>query len=116
MILGLDISTSITGATVLDKDGKCVYNEYWDTRNKNHFPTIYHKAQHVKEHLEKLHSEHEFEHVFVEQSAVLSIRILQHKLYPLYLGSMVWYLGCAGACLVTNLKYSEQLPLESRLG
>lgn len=68
MILGLDISTSITGATVLDKDGACVYNEYWDTRNKNKFPTIYHKAEHVKGHLKRLHNLYKFKHVFVEQS------------------------------------------------
>jgi len=68
MILGLDISTSITGATVLDKDGVCVYNEYWDTRNKNRFPTIYHKAQHVESCLKDLHDEYKIEHVFVEQS------------------------------------------------
>jgi len=66
MILGLDVSTSITGATVLDMNGVCVYNEYWDTRNKNHFPTIYHKAHHVKEKL--LDLPYKFEHIFVEQS------------------------------------------------
>ena len=66
MILGLDISTSITGVTVLDMSGTCVYNEYWDTRNKNHFPTIYHKAHHVKEKLKSL--PYKFEHIFVEQS------------------------------------------------
>tara|TARA_R110001583_G_scaffold15480_40_gene63730 strand:- start:2553 stop:3077 length:525 start_codon:yes stop_codon:yes gene_type:complete len=66
MILGLDISTSITGATVLDMNGACVYNEYWDTRNKNHFPTIYHKAHHVKEKL--LDLPYKFKHIFVEQS------------------------------------------------
>ena len=32
MILGLDVSTSITGATVIDSDGKIVYNEAWDLR------------------------------------------------------------------------------------
>ena len=36
MILGLDISTSITGATVLDDDGNVVFNEAWDTRNKKY--------------------------------------------------------------------------------
>ena len=68
MILGLDISTTITGATVLDMNGACIYNEYWDTRNKNHFPTIYHKAQHVKGCLKDLHDEYKIKHVFVEQS------------------------------------------------
>jgi len=66
VILGLDISTSITGITVLDMNGTCVYNEYWDTRNKNHFPTIYHKAHHIKAKL--LDLPYRFEHIFVEQS------------------------------------------------
>ena len=37
MICGLDISTSITGVTVLDKTGKIVYNEAWDTRKYKDF-------------------------------------------------------------------------------
>ncbi len=48
MILGLDVSTSITGATILDKNGKMVYNELWDTRNKNKFPTVIHKAKYIQ--------------------------------------------------------------------
>ena len=68
MILGLDISTTITGATVLDMSGACVYNEYWDTRNKNHFPTIYHKACKVKECLKDLSRQYKIKHVFIEQS------------------------------------------------
>ena len=35
-ILGLDISTSITGATVI-QDGEILKTEFWDTRNKNKF-------------------------------------------------------------------------------
>jgi len=33
MIIGLDVSTSITGATVIDEDGKLLHCEAWDTRN-----------------------------------------------------------------------------------
>ena len=68
MILGLDISTTITGATIFDINGVCVYNEYWDTRNKNHFPTIYHKAHHVKGYLKKINDKYKIEHIFIEQS------------------------------------------------
>ena len=50
----------------MDEDGVMVFNEQWDTRNKNHFPTIYHKAHHVKERLQSL--PYKFEHIFVEQS------------------------------------------------
>ena len=54
MILGLDVSTSITGATILDSDGKMVYNELWDTRNKNKFPTVIHKAKYVQDQLKAI--------------------------------------------------------------
>ena len=37
MILGLDVSTSITGATLLDEQGRVVYNEDWDTRKYKNF-------------------------------------------------------------------------------
>ena len=67
MILGLDISTSITGATVLDLNGKCVYNEFWDTRNKNKFATHFDKARFVKQKLEDIKSRFDIVAVYVEK-------------------------------------------------
>ena len=67
-ILGLDISTSITGVSVLDKCGKVVFCEAWDTRNKNHFPTLFHKASVIKGKLEDIKYEFKIESIFVEQS------------------------------------------------
>ena len=37
MILGLDVSTSITGATMLNEEGEVIYNEAWDTRKYKSF-------------------------------------------------------------------------------
>ena len=37
MILGLDVSTSITGATLLNEKGEVIYNEAWDTRKYKNF-------------------------------------------------------------------------------
>jgi hypothetical protein len=54
MILGLDVSTSITGATVLDENGEVLYCEAWDTRNKKHFPTMFHKANFIKSKLDDI--------------------------------------------------------------
>jgi Holliday junction resolvasome RuvABC endonuclease subunit len=65
--LGLDISTSITGATVIQEE-KILETTFWDTRNKNHFPTIYQKARHVKSKLEELTSKYKISHVYIEQS------------------------------------------------
>tara|TARA_B100000073_G_C23540489_1_gene495854 strand:+ start:194 stop:712 length:519 start_codon:yes stop_codon:yes gene_type:complete len=46
MILGLDISTSITGATIINDSGEIVYNEAWDTRK---YKNIFEKAEFVNQ-------------------------------------------------------------------
>ena len=51
MILGLDISTSITGITLLDKDGKIVYNLAVDTRKYKDF---FEKAETVEREIKEL--------------------------------------------------------------
>ena len=68
MILGLDISTSITGATVLDKEGKIFCNYAFDFRNKNYFPTMFHKANQMKGMLLDLEAECYFQKIYIEQS------------------------------------------------
>ena len=68
MILGLDVSTSITGATVIDHNGKMVYNEYWDTRNKNKYPTLYDKASLLRQKLLEINKAYKIKNVFIEQS------------------------------------------------
>jgi hypothetical protein len=68
MILGLDVSTSITGVTVVDTSGRCIYNEFWDTRNKNKFPSIYEKALFIHNNLRSLAMQYPISDVFIEQS------------------------------------------------
>ena len=63
MILGLDISTSITGVTVLDEDGNIVYNLAIDTRK---YKNIFKKAEVVRDKLETLVVDPE--KVYIEQS------------------------------------------------
>ena len=63
MILGLDISTSITGATILNSSGTVIYNEAWDLRKHK---TFFKKAEYVEEKLKKL--DHNVEKVYIEQS------------------------------------------------
>ena len=63
MILGLDISTSITGATILNSSGTVIYNEAWDLRK---YKTFFKKAEHVEEKLKKL--DYNIERVYIEQS------------------------------------------------
>ena len=66
-IIGLDISTSITGVTVIENE-KIIKTAFWDTRNKRHFPTIYQKANYIKAKLESLASEFNISHIYIEQS------------------------------------------------
>ena len=74
MILGLDISTSIIGITIIDNDGKIVKTDALDLRNKNHYQDIYAKYQKVFETIRHLRHESwyegssKFSHVFIEQS------------------------------------------------
>ena len=66
VILGLDLSTSITGATLLDENNNTILCESWDTRNKRQFPTIFHKAQHIRNHMFGLGWP--IKKIFIEQS------------------------------------------------
>ena len=68
MILGLDISTSITGVTVLNNKGEIVLCEAIDTRNKNHFPTLFHKAQRVREKLYDIRTCYFIHSVYIEKN------------------------------------------------
>ena len=65
MILGLDISTSITGFTVLDKDGEIVYNEAVDTKK---YKSIFEKAKVIQEHLKILKKAYKVKSIYIEKS------------------------------------------------
>ena len=66
-ILGLDISTSITGATIIE-DGEIIETFVWDTRNKNKFPSLYEKANLIREGLKILSVSYNIDAIFIEQS------------------------------------------------
>jgi Holliday junction resolvasome RuvABC endonuclease subunit len=65
MILGLDISTSITGYTVLDPGGKILACDHIDLRKEKNF---FKKIQIVCDRLESLDDTYSIEQVYVEQS------------------------------------------------
>ena len=68
MILGLDISTSITGVTVLNDKGEILHCEAIDTRNKNHFPTLFEKASKVRDYLGDIEYKYDIEHIYIEKA------------------------------------------------
>ena len=65
MILGLDISTSITGYTILDCNGKILACDHIDLRKEKNF---FKKIQIVRKCLETLEIEYNIEQVYIEQS------------------------------------------------
>ena len=67
MILGLDISTSIVGFTIIDQ-GEILKTFAIDLRNKNNFPDIYSKYNHIQGELLDIQREYKIEHIFIEQS------------------------------------------------
>lgn len=69
MILGLDISTSITGYTVVDLEGNIVEIGHWNFTNKKKFPTLFSKACEIKNYLLRLGRP--IEHIYIE--AALSV-------------------------------------------
>jgi len=68
MILGLDISTSITGATILNEDGEIIFCEAWDMRNKKHFPSLFGKGQFIKDKILEIEDRFHITAVYIEQS------------------------------------------------
>jgi len=67
MILGLDISTSITGFCILDAQGEIIRSGVWDTRNKNKFETFFDKIQYVKDGLQEIKAQYPIQKVFIEK-------------------------------------------------
>mgnify|MGYP001464274931 CR=1 FL=1 len=65
MILGLDISTSITGYTILDSSGEIVVCDHIDLRKEKNF---FKKIQIVNSRLEDIVKLYEVKAVYVEQS------------------------------------------------
>ena len=65
MILGLDVSTSITGATVIDLNGNVVYCEAWDTRKIKNF---FDKASFINNKLVDIRIKFPITKIVIEQS------------------------------------------------
>jgi len=67
MILGLDISTSITGFCVLDSSGEIIRSGAWDMRNKNKFKNAFEKAEFIKDSLCDIKVQYPIDKVFIEK-------------------------------------------------
>lgn len=68
MILGLDVSTSVIGYTILDNKSNVVLCEAWDLRNKRKFTDIWNKASFINEKLKELNSSYNIEKVYIEEA------------------------------------------------
>ena len=65
MLLGLDISTSITGITILDKEGEIIYNDALDTRK---YKSMFEKARTLQEKLKEIRKSYKIKEIYVEKS------------------------------------------------
>ena len=65
--LGLDVSTSIVGLTIIEND-KVIFTDAWDIRNKRYFPDIYTKASFIANELNDLKANYRIEGVYIEKS------------------------------------------------
>jgi len=65
MLLGLDISTSITGITILDKEGEIVYNDALDTRK---YKSMFEKARTLQEKLKEIKKNYKIKSIYIEKS------------------------------------------------
>ena len=63
MILGLDISTTIVGAALLDNDGNLILSEHWDISKAE---SLFEKGEIVGAELYSLRSEYDIDEVFIE--------------------------------------------------
>jgi Holliday junction resolvasome RuvABC endonuclease subunit len=70
MILGLDISTSITGFCILGTDSEIIRCDAWDFRNKNRYSSEFKKAAHIKEQLCSIKAQYPIEKVYIEKPFV----------------------------------------------
>ena len=68
MILGLDISTSITGYTILNDKGVVVEIGSWDMRNKKQWTDLFCKAAKIKYELAIINQRFTIKHIFIEPS------------------------------------------------
>ena len=64
MICGLDISTSITGITILDNNGSIIYCDHVDMRKEKNF---FKKATMIEEKLGLIYHNFEISKVYIEQ-------------------------------------------------
>ena len=66
-VLGLDISTSITGASII-QNNEVIENFIWDTRNKRKFPSLYEKAAFIRRQLIYIEEKYKIDSIYIEQS------------------------------------------------
>ena len=67
MILGLDVSTSVTGYTILDEEANIIKCEAWDLRNKRYFPDLYNKGSFIKGQLKEVNAYYQIKHIYIEE-------------------------------------------------
>lgn len=125
MILGLDISTSCTGVTILDYAGRVVLNTCWKFKQEEMFD----KLQTAKEYIIELRKKYPITEVFIEES-LLAFRpgfssaktILSLAKFSGTLSWMIWehlairpqYIGSGTARKLCGIKVTKDIPAKQQ--
>ena len=103
MILGLDVSTSCTGYTILGKDGKLIESSFIRLGKTKKLKDNYDKLAKVKQELEKIKKKHKIEKIFIEKALN---KFRKGFSTPKIIGTCMWFNGavCTLCYEVFNLK------------
>ena len=71
MLLGLDVSTSCTGFTVLDDNGKICELGAIDLKNKKIYSNMFSKAINIRNVLKMIGTKYNISHIYIEPALVL---------------------------------------------
>jgi Holliday junction resolvasome RuvABC endonuclease subunit len=126
MILGLDISTTCTGVTIIDYAGRVVLNTCWKFKEEE----ILDKLQAAKEHIIELRKKYPITEVFVEESLQAfrpgfssAKTILSLAKFNGTLSWMVWehlgikpqYIGSGTARKLCGIKVIKGIPAKQQV-
>ena len=68
VVLGIDVSTSCTGLTILDNTGNILLVEALDFKNKKKYPTLFDKAKQTELRLKQLYLKYNIDKVVIESA------------------------------------------------
>ena len=126
MILGLDISTSCTGVTILDEGGNVVLNTCWKFKEEDSFD----KLESAKYYIQELKNKYDIKQIYIEESLQAfrpgfssAKTILSLAKFNGILSWMLWeifnikptYIGSSSARKLCGIKIIKGIPAKQQV-